>query len=468
MLKSNIINRLLFYTFFAGLIWYGIGEFIFILKRNNSSLIHNPLLNGMYFAFLSALSISACLFSEKKVHILVSSNFLYNIVMTHSLKKILTISFLLMFLVAGFMELIYEIEFSNIRFSLKANAIPVDYYFVLDNSASMEWNDPNDERIRILERLVNSFPDDRKIALITFGNSATIQIQPTLSSKSIKSSFERIINNLVKEPSTNIADALIKASSILQNESSRKEVIIFISDGEDANEFNELHGEYKRIMQPFITENIPIHTIFLNPDNVSSSFLSSISNITGGTYSTIRNPVDIEFSITDAMKIEEDDIVTRVYRRDLLDKRTGNKQNSVLYAIMHIVFISLIGLLIGYLIYSIFSNMNLFRPLLIGGGISGLLAGLILEFGLQFNILSAYTVRLLACVILSTVIWLIAFAYAYFIKIKYSKALFACFEEPYIEPANRFLNEDNSLQIDKKQTKSYSGVIDYKKEEGIK
>jgi hypothetical protein len=68
-----------------------------------------------------------------------------------------------MFLVSGLLEFLYEIELKPVQKSVKTIRTPIvpvpggitDYYFLLDNSESMGWNDPSKERIKLLKSIID-------------------------------------------------------------------------------------------------------------------------------------------------------------------------------------------------------------------------------------------------------------------------------------------------------------------------
>jgi len=450
--QKKKLNYLLFIsTFIAGIIWWGIGEIVFSLfKTDFSQILKSSLLIGAYFACLTLIIFGAYLFSDSKNHFIVNKYFFKVVVMGQSLKKVIIFAFVLMFSAGTVLNILYKINIPQREKSLIETEI-IDYYFLLDNTTSLTINDPYNERFKILERFVDEFDENRKIALITFGNKATINIHPAFATNSTKNNFKRIINNLVMESSTNIKDALQATSSILQKNPSRREVIIFFTDGEDTLGFNEKRNDFRSVLRPFISNNVPVYTIFLNPENTASTFLRRISDDTGGIYSTVRNPIDIGTSIEQVLVNEDENISDKEPFRNLLGKRIGVKQYSLLYGVLRIVLIALIGLLMGYLIFIVISNKNVFTPMLLGGGVSGLLAGLVLELGLQTGFFPDSIVRLLACIILSTMIWLIGYSYAFFVWNKYKRAIFACFDNPekYPKGLETLMMKDNDMPYER-------------------
>ena len=488
------LNYLLFlFTFIAGIVWWGIGEVFFSFAKGSfEDIIENPLLNGAYFAFLAILTIAACLLSERVFHSIVEKDFFDEAVMTPSLKKIFPAAFIIMLLAAGALQFIYQFEYTpnteernnpgrqTAQIPVQG-IIPIDYYFLLDNTTSLQKNDPDFERIKLLEKIIDNISGDRKIALISFADKATVHIRPTFASDGIKNQFKETINGLKMIDETSQKNALLNASSILTNDVSRKEVVIFITDGEDNKGWGEYSPDFNQVMAPFIAGNVSIHGIFLNLNNTESSFLKTVSRLTGGIYSTVKDPVDLESYVTEIIETEEESVVNpSVVRpgvlpvqeplRDLLNKRYGNRQNSVLYALLHIAIMAIIGTFMGYLLYMVFSNRRVFLPLFIGGGISGLLAGLVLELLLQMGIWPDSLARLLSCVILSVIIWPVY----YMVRSKSARALSSSIGvsgETYGSSDYLLANQNKSrestegiFRSEKKEPQQRSGILGVHKE----
>ncbi|KHF35635.1 hypothetical protein CM49_02139 [Paenibacillus sp. P1XP2] len=109
-------------------------------------------------------------------------------------------------------------------------------------------------------------------------------------------------------------------------------------------------------------------------DPQGSDLLKAIAQETGGQYYDVQNAGDLS------------PVFQKIYRdageRTLLIERTGPQENSTLYLIARVVFLALIGAGIGIALGLIFDNRYLARSFGAGGTVSGLLAGLLLEFGL--------------------------------------------------------------------------------------
>jgi Ca-activated chloride channel family protein len=433
------LNFLLFcLTFLAGCLWWLIGESVLIGVGKNGAdfILRNPLLNGLYFAFLALFTLLACFISEKLVHSIVSEDFFNWAVNTPSLKITLLAAFTAVFLVSGGLEFLYELEPAKRQPIKKDRAAAItpeaetkgfdDYYFVVDSSGSMRGNDPQDERFSLLSRIVDTLSGDKRAGLVVFkrgydiGDRKGLKVIIPLSSvdETVKTAFRtvrRVFNDIEDDETTYYMRALESTARLLDTDSGRKGVVILITDAErqpgDNSYFNSL-------VSLFTESETPVYTVLIlrNTSRADENQLKSISEATGGKHSTVDNFVGFETQLKSAMDEEKKpaaEAVPAAYTsdplRDILANRTGKRQRSALHALFHLAIITAVGLLLGYSLFTLFSHRSVKNPLIIGGGISGLLAGLVLEFGLQSAALPPPLVRMIACVILSTVIWSLSF-----------------------------------------------------------
>lgn len=479
MVKNKFINRrLLLLTFAAGAVWWLIGEYLLSFSKYWTALgfIQNAAVAGLYFAFLVLLTLGVCILSEKRVHSLVSEEIYKRAVLVPGLKFILPLIFAGMFAISGILQFIYEFDINNSfaignSKSLKpvkrktAQKTPVsavegiDYYLVIDNSSSMgssayPWfggNDPENERLSILSNRIDRLTDFERVAVINFGESADIVVPLQYADKTVKNKIKSFIKAPKLFPGTNIVNALLVTSSILSNDTSRKGVVILVSDGESSDD------GFEAAISHFVSMNVPIYTIGINTINNYADFslLKRIADATGGRMSTVDNFEDYESKIDNTIQVSGEaefsrntgndrsgnvDIDSKFNiesRRMILIKRTGEIHNSgsmiwqFIYGLFHIIIISLIGLLIGIFICKVFPSRQIEKPMLTGGCISGIFAGIVLEFCLQFN-LQPSVVRFLTCVILSTVPWVLVFAIDYYIK-KHSGGMYGFYWNLYLD-----------------------------------
>jgi Ca-activated chloride channel family protein len=422
------LNFLLFaLTCAGGFFWWFIGEFFYAWARDSWTalgIFQNMVIDGLYFAMLALFMAVFCLASESIIHSIVNADFFKMAVFIPPLRIILPLCALLVFLGAGAAQFAYEHDyaFKPPKLPAKTNAPkPVvqeqtqgfdDYYYVLDSSSSMEWNDPDNERKTLLGRIVQNVPDQKCIALVNFGESAEVLLPLQNATDDTKKRFVSLINSAKEYSSTDIMNALAVTSGILSANIPRKGVVIFISDGE-----SEEHG-FNQIISKYQQKNIPIFTILLAPNDAAdgSALLQKIANATGGQHSTVRNFTDLGEEIVKSMQEIENPAMQDITSpgllgsvmiepvRSILSRREGKSASSLFFTIMHIVIIALIGLLFGWLLYTIFSYRRLLKPFLLSGVVSGVIAGIVLEAGFQI-FQSEVLSRLLMCVILSTVFW---------------------------------------------------------------
>jgi Ca-activated chloride channel family protein len=455
---NKVVNLVLIaFTVTAGCLWWALGELFYyqactVLRETDygSQYILMPIIIGIYFSSLTIFSILSCVVSEMIVPSIVSRDF-FNIAVQLPLFKTIFVSFAIMMIGALLLQVIYEFNFVPKRtgFLIEEETVEEeieeiiyetvetagfdDYYFVMDRSGSMGWNDPDNERLKLLSKIVDQLPEDKKAALISFDNEVSVDISLQELNRQTKDKFNSIANNLSPRGGTDIVAALEVLSENLDGDTSRRGAVILISDG--SSEYEE---EYLNlILSPLAESKIPVYTVMLIPKEIINNItegialLQLIAEKTGGQQSTVDNFTDFEREVIRSVtapvtnrktvqvtppkitkvvrKVEEQDDPVR----SLIARREGKTESSSVYRAMHIVFIAAIGLLIGFLTYVVFSHSNIFKPMLINGAVSGILAGLPLEFGLQRN-QAPLLMRLAACIILSGLLWTVPVLHAVF------------------------------------------------------
>jgi Ca-activated chloride channel family protein len=454
--RFGTLNFLLFaLTAVAGVLWWVIGEVFYPWAADALAGLESmcyPLICGSYFALLILLMISAAIGSEYLVHSIVDNEYFHKWVFTSQLKLLkFPICIITTFLAAGLLQFLYQIELSlpsrtppkpvftkTAPNPVKTSGID-DFYFIIDNSTSMsapeypgQGNDPNNERLRILSNRVDKLSESSRVALVVFGPEAEVIIPLQYATDEIKERIRIFTKNpkIFYGRDTNVVNSLKVTSRILSAQDYRKGIAFLITDGESAD------TDYETATIHFIEKNVPIYTIGLNTAGSSIYFelLQEIADATGGKHSTVDNFTDLETVVVDSIQKEENAATPQtgtVSRsnvnpdpaRVILERREGKREKCVFYSIFHIVIIGLIGLLSGFLLYKIFTHHTLKRPFLISGAVSGLMAGLVLELGLQ-NLGNTGLTRLLACVIISTLFWLIRFFQRFMDKKLNGKNLF--------------------------------------------
>jgi peptidoglycan/LPS O-acetylase OafA/YrhL len=123
--------------------------------------------------------------------------------------------------------------------------------------------------------------------------------------------------------------------------------------------------------------------------------------VTGGQY----------YDVTDATRLGDvfQQIYDRLGDRTLLTERSDATADSPYYAVVRILALILIGTALGIGLGIVFDNRHLARSFGVGGAVSGLGAGVILEFGLSGNTVTDSMIRLLALLVLAVILTLFTY-----------------------------------------------------------
>jgi Ca-activated chloride channel family protein len=446
---------LFFLTLTAGILWGFAGEW-FIEKFSKVNSI--PLV-GLYYTALFVLTALACLVSELFIEpeSLIPGRFLYNF----TLPKLIfsaPVSIAAVFTFACLFQFIYSCDSNITRTKTPPKIIEEyedvviqtgfdDFYFIIDDSGSLTSNDPKNIRIGAINKLVDNLSDDKRISLISFGHErpgmSKILQKMTTADEDGKKEFKNFVSGFNSDGSTtDIIDALEKNKEILAQKTGRSSMVVLITDGANSeSKYDDLpypeskekiEASYDDIIEFYKNINIPVYIIFLGTEQYGKSifsnptllglspiqFLEDLSEPTGGKVTLIENMEDFENELikvvtTQKVKktVKQAGSETKIQfelLRNLLIKRTDKKQNSSAYGFMRIVLIILIGLLFGFGISFVFQHVDLVAPFCIGGSVSGILAGLLMEFGLQIGWSNGFYIRLFHNILLSVVLWTIA------------------------------------------------------------
>ncbi|MHA6532909.1 vWA domain-containing protein [Paenibacillus sp. BAC0078] len=306
--------------------------------------------------------------------------------------KLLPLMLVMLFAVGTLMEFVYELNFGGAR--------PVkDVVMVIDDSGSMKQSDPGNSRYTAAEALVQRMDEDNQTAVVTFNHDATV-VQPlvSLSSSANREKVLSVIRSLqTTEGGTNISGALTEAMGVINsdNKAGRGAMVILLSDG-----FSEF--DTSKELTEYVNRGIAVNTIGLALDDPSgSTLLRDIAATTGGQY----------YDVTDANRLGVvfQQIYDRLGDRSLLTVRSDSTADSPYYAGVRILALLLVGTALGIGLGIVFDNRHLARSFGIGGAVSGLFAGLILEFGLDGHSFGDAMTRLLALLVLAAIISLFTF-----------------------------------------------------------
>jgi len=301
--------------------------------------------------------------------------------------KLLPVTLVMLFAFGTLTEFVYELNFGSAK--------PVkNVVLVIDDSGSMMQSDPNNSRYSAAQSLVSRMESDNQVAVLTFSDEARVvlPLTPLASPSNVSKVSEAILNLQTTEGGTNISGALAESLSVINGDSaaSRGAMVILLSDG-----FSEL--DTSRELQEYVDRGIKVNTIGLGLlDQSGSGLLQAIAGTTGGQY----------YDVSDANLLGNvfQQIYDRLGDRTLVTDRSDNTADSPYYAAIRILSLLLIGGALGLGLGIVFDNRHLAKSFGLGGVVSGLFAGLILEFGLSGNSFFDAIIRLLAVLVLAAVI----------------------------------------------------------------
>ncbi|MCV4235714.1 VWA domain-containing protein [Virgibacillus sp. LDC1] len=382
-MQRKLNPLLLLLSLVGGGLGFAIGEF---LLRQWGTGLPVIVVTGIYFGILALCIGMACLIAELISPRLSGSSWRQRYTGT-SWKLLIPSTLVALFLLGMLFEWVYQLN--------PGSAKPVkDIVLVIDNSGSMNETDPNQDRYTAAKNLINRMDPDNRVSVMVFDHATTL-LQPFTRVKNQETKDEIIaeIDGLAAtDGGTDISLALEDTMTHIQesHDAGRSAMVIMLSDG-----FSET--DHARVLADYKQQQIAVNTIGLslvNPDG--AQLLQTIAAETGGQYYDVQNAADLSFIF---QKIYND-----VGDRSLLTKRTGAMEDSVYYQIGRIAAMLLIGAAMGLALGTMFDNRHLALSFSIGGAVSGVLAGIVLEYGLSGEEIGDASVRLIACLILAGII----------------------------------------------------------------
>ncbi|HWO54088.1 MAG TPA: vWA domain-containing protein [Paenibacillus cookii] len=341
---------------------------------------------GLYFGVLALCIGLGCLIAEVMSPRLNGPSWKQRYAGT-SWKLLVPATLVMIFVLSLALEFVYEINGGGTK--------PVkDIALVIDNSGSMTQTDPDNERYAAAKNMIDRMDGGNRVAVLVFNDQTTL-LQPfaKMKNEAAKDEVTAKIDALeATDGGTDIGLALSDAMKQIEDEGNagRGTMVVLLSDGASEVDLNSALAPYKQ-------KQVQVNTIGLRlMDSQGSDLLKAIAQETGGQYYDVQNAGDLS------------PVFQKIYRdageRTLLTERTGPQENSTLYLIARVVFLALIGAGIGIALGLIFDNRYLARSFGAGGTVSGLLAGLLLEFGLTGEDWKDSIIRLLACLVLAGVL----------------------------------------------------------------
>lgn len=370
----------------GGGIGFAVGE---VLLASFSGEWPTWLLMGLYFGQYALFVGLMCLVAEMISPRLNGSGWKQRYVGA-SWKMLVPSTFLLIGVVAMLLQFAYGSTFQS---ASSSNNIVM----LLDTSGSMNRSDPDSRLFPAAADMVQKMEDGTNVAVISFNDSTEV-VQPLtqINGQAVK---DQVVQKLREQTGmngggTDIDKALQTALDHLQaSQKLANSTVVLMSDGYSRVDLD-------RALAPYKQANVVIHTVGMSAiDADGTQLLQQISNATGGTYFDVAHADQITGAFGQIIEL------TR-HERTLVSPRSDATEGSTLYAVLRVVSLIVIGTLLGLALGLIFDNRHLAKSFTIGGFVSGLLAGLVLEAGFIGGDLPAMLLHLLAALLLAVVLTL--------------------------------------------------------------
>ena len=213
----------------------------------------------------------------------------------------------------------------------------VDIILMIDNSGSMEENDPSDWRLKAANIIITYAHRDDRVAVILFSddpenvNEMTGLSPLTPLSEDVKEKLRERISEFTANGNTDIILALKLAQKALQRRYQKRRSLIFLlTDGEmHPPKGRYPDEEWNKYLSPVLSwysdKELPIHGIALTA-KADSPFLRNISNQTGGGYRKINDAREIVDFYLEQYRALTDEVVKSAQEGRVSFEITGEQQ----------------------------------------------------------------------------------------------------------------------------------------------
>lgn len=311
----------------------------------------------------------------------------------------------LLFSVTGMaLEAIYELRFSIKLAPVSAQETTIsltDYIFCIDDSGSMDVNDPNNMRDQAMEQLLDVIDPTSQVGMLRYESwlKDDETVFAALLTDDQKQLLKDVIHNHGMGGGTNFTRPLKAALNQFKeiDETGRIPVVVLMSDGECALNTNKWIKKYEKA-------GVTICCIYLGNDTDIPYVLTELAQGTNGIalhaedadqlVDTFNNLVQQTNSSSFGVANDPS------YRRFLLNRRRGADRFNVFAMVERVAFFALLGLLLGYLLYREMGQDEHLKMQSIISLVTGLICGIAVELGflLGMSILNRAALILLAIV----------------------------------------------------------------------
>jgi len=311
----------------------------------------------------------------------------YGTLFSKALGSVLIFSFLIPLGTGALLQFLYGLE-SDIHTEPTDN-----YIIVIDNSGSMQFNDPTFERFSALKELFLVMQSHQTIGVYVFTDTfAEIFPSQNITPETIDQFDEIFGPYMISGGGTDLMSPLADiAQKKLASPLSGKTAVIVISDGECEVDID--------VLRQCVDAGLTVHTVGVSRVNLRS--LTRIARATGGVYQGVSEISDLVDVLQGLPNIQ--------FFRMLVGYRGGPLAFSGFYAFLRVLFLFILGLIVRVLQFFIIDTDRHRVSRLVQGAIlvligSGLVEILIQNFGISEPIIRLLMNLLFAVVFLRSAV----------------------------------------------------------------
>lgn len=265
---------------------------------------------------------------------------------------VVAVGAILMFGMAALFQWIYQMDAPSIKAATKTG--PETYVFIIDNSLSMQGNDPAKQAVDAVYDVMQNAASGSQFMVYKFDNAGETRVIRNMGPYQDSSEKDSVRNALDQYGGTALKDALVTVLSDYQrgNWSTSGPVgVILLTDG-DASDIPDF-GKIRGLMNDYVREGIPISTVGLG--KFDKSLLSQIANATNGKFVSVSNAAELSGGFASVKVTGTDTGITD----DLLHMRFRSGKG-LLYGSLRVVFLTILGVFLALMVLEAYGLRHTF------------------------------------------------------------------------------------------------------------
>lgn len=306
------------------------------------------------------------------------------------------------------LEALYELQIFGKERTIFEKRTPSSVIFALDDSGSMCESDPEDMRIQIIPEVLKRYGNNVPYAVYSFSNGYErihdIDSDEELTTSLLHSDGETEIFAVLDGILRDLENGELKAKNpriVLLSDGFPTDIYNVVGDSYDYDSQKEYEEAYYKavdqvygtLIEQYQKKGITISTVGLG--QADEQMLRELAETTGGDYANASDVSELKEAMVTAG-------INRTARNLLGDRKKTDVE--IIYIILHILFLSLIGLGVSFLKTEACERMTYVKKLFeisIGCCIAG---AVLMEVLLTLLGLNGTLIRLLMCILFTLTI----------------------------------------------------------------